>query len=199
MLHTTRAWVTQSRVRCFQCGASRSLMKINALKLRQQAKERNFALLVWACLQGRPSPTSHTDETRQLSHRDTSRSWHRLLTVTWQLFHTLYHCVVPSCTTHTALLFSVSATFCHCFSAVLFSICPLKLRPRLTSCRCLQQFPPVPIWPRVIILLPFYFLLNAVLSSCARLFVYLALASSTVSDLAMLKIAGEKNTSRERM
>ncbi len=100
VLHTTRAWVPQSRVRCFQCGASRSLMKINALKLRQQAKERNFALLVWACLQGRSSLTSHTDETRQLSHRDTSRSWHRLLTVTWQLFHILYHCVIPSCTTH---------------------------------------------------------------------------------------------------
>lgn len=43
-LHTTRAWGTQWKVRCFQCSGSRSLMKINSLKLRQQAKERNFAL-----------------------------------------------------------------------------------------------------------------------------------------------------------
>lgn len=98
---------------------------------------------------------------------------------------------------HTQRYFSVSAALCHRFGVVLFSICPLKLRPRLTSCRCLQKFPPLPIWPRVIIFLPFSFLLNAVLSSCASLFVYLALASSTVSDLAMLKIAGEKKTPQE--
>lgn len=199
MLHTTRAWVTQSRVRWFQCGASRSLMKINALELRQQAKERNFALLVWACLQGRPSPTSHTDATRQLSHRDTSRSWHRLLTVTWQLFHTLYHCVVPSCTTHTALLFQFRQRFAIASAQFYFLFVLSSWGQDLHLADVFSNFPPVPIWPRVIILLPFSFLLNAVLSSCASLFVYLALASSTVSDLAMLKIAGGKNTSRGRM
>lgn len=49
---------------------------------------------------------------------------------------------------HALHYFSVPATqrpsLCKRFSAVqmvLFSICPLKLRLRLTSCRCLQQFP----------------------------------------------------------
>lgn len=186
VLLTTRSPVTQLRIRCFQCGASRTLMKINALNLRQQAKERNFALRVWVYPQDCPFPASRTNETRQVSHHNTSERWHRLLSVTWQLFLTLYHCVEKRA--RFRVLFVVICAIClqdqdnvYGFTRVIpltqfswfsFFICPLEPGPRLTSCWCLQQFPPLRSGHGLSSCPFVWFSKRSVLSSFASLFIW---------------------------
>lgn len=162
VLHATRSPVTQLRIGCFQCGASRSLMKINALNLRQQAKERNFALRVWAYPRGCPSPASRANETRQVSHHNTSERWHRLLTVTWQLFLTLYHCEEKRGKYATLFQTGQCSWFYSRdpFSAVFIFCLSSRVKAKTYILLMSSTISPARIWPRVI-LMPFFGFLNA--------------------------------------